>query len=160
MPEAFEVDLKGLDEIMKKLRELGPKLERNFLRRAARKAMNIVKDEARARVSPTDDPNTAENIARNIVVQESGRRGKAVGGVVMRVGVLGGAKNVHAGGLVGRASLKENPGGDTWYWRFMEFGTEHQAARPFMRPAFEQNIEKVTETVAAELNKAIDKLAE
>lgn len=25
-----------------------------------------------------------------------------------------------------------------WYWFFVEFGTEHSAARPFLYPAFEQ----------------------
>ncbi|EME0451623.1 TPA: HK97 gp10 family phage protein [Pseudomonas aeruginosa] len=160
MADAFEVDLKGFNEIMKKLRELGPKLERTYLRRAARKAMNIVKEDAKARVKPTDNPKSAENIAKNIVVQESSRRSKAVGGVVMRVGVMGGAQNAKAGGLIGKKNLKENPGGDTWYWRFMEFGTEHQAAQPFMRPALEENTENVTETMAVELNKGIDKLAQ
>ncbi|MDT4856176.1 hypothetical protein FQZ97_905570 [compost metagenome] len=108
MPAAFEVDLKGLDEVVKKLRELGPKVERSALRRAARKAMNIVRDDARARVSCHDDLATAENIAKNIVVQESSRRSKAVGGVVMRVGVLGGARDINLGGLVGAKNLKDS----------------------------------------------------
>ncbi|WP_271407638.1 HK97-gp10 family putative phage morphogenesis protein [Pseudomonas sp. Q1-7] len=160
MPTAFEVDLKGLDKIVKKLRELGPKVERSALRRASRKAMNIVRDAARAKVKTADDPATAENIAKNIVVQESSRRSKTVGGVVMRVGVLGGARDTNLGGLVGVKNLKDNPGGDTWYWRFLEFGTEQQAAQPFMRPALEENTDNVTDTMAVELNKALDKLAQ
>ncbi|MCY1547040.1 phage protein, HK97 gp10 family [compost metagenome] len=94
------------------------------------------------------------------MVQESSRRSKAVGGVVMRVGVLGGARDTKLGGLVGAKSLKDNPGGDTWYWRFLEFGTEQQAAQPFMRPALEENTDNVTETMAVELNKALDKLVQ
>lgn len=27
--------------------------------------------------------------------------------------------------------------GDTFYWRYLEFGTSKMAARPFLRPAFE-----------------------
>lgn len=34
-------------------------------------------------------------------------------------------------------SGKFNQEGDAFYWRFVEFGTVHAAAKPFIRPAFE-----------------------
>ncbi|HEL8103645.1 TPA: hypothetical protein U0A68_004974, partial [Escherichia coli] len=52
---------------------------------------------------------------------------------------------------------KGNPGGDTWYWRFLEFGTEHVAARPFMRPAMNGADAEVVSTFARELEKAVDR---
>ncbi|HEL8386180.1 TPA: hypothetical protein U0D20_004949, partial [Escherichia coli] len=48
-------------------------------------------------------------------------------------------------------------GGDTWYWRFLEFGTEHVAARPFMRPAMNGADAEVVSTFARELEKAVDR---
>lgn len=37
-------------------------------------------------------------------------------------------------GLVGRVGVSK----DAYYWRFVEFGTVRQAARPFFRPAAEE----------------------
>ena len=39
-----------------------------------------------------------------------------------------------ASGLSGSVGLDTR---DTYYWRFVEFGTRHMAARPFFRPAAE-----------------------
>jgi len=40
-------------------------------------------------------------------------------------------------------------------WHFVEFGTAHTRARPFLRPAFDQNAAKVAELMAVEINKQI-----
>jgi HK97 gp10 family phage protein len=50
----------------------------------------------------------------------------------------------------GGANLSESgeyAGGDAFHWRFIEFGTSKMAARPFMRPALAENIQKVSDTV-------------
>ena len=49
---------------------------------------------------------------------------------------------------------------DPFYWHFNEFGTSKQAARPFMRPAFEESKEKVLEVVAEKLRAGIEKFKE
>ncbi|MFQ9622177.1 MAG: HK97-gp10 family putative phage morphogenesis protein [Enterobacteriaceae bacterium] len=48
-------------------------------------------------------------------------------------------------------------GGDTWYWRFLEFGTEHAAAKPILRPAMNGVDTDVINIFALELEKAIDR---
>ena len=57
---------------------------------------------------------------------------------------------------------KKNPGGDTWYWRFEEFGTATNNAHPFLRPALNNNIDAVraefTRSYSEELDKEIAKL--
>lgn len=166
MVDQFEIQ--GADEVMRKLRELTPRLQKKELRAAARKSMNIVRDAARAKARQVDDPATAENIAKNIVTQESARRSRAVGGVVMRVGVRGGAKqyaNTRENARKGRAGKsyatggsKGNPGGDTWYWRLVEFGRNGARAQPFMRPAMNENTEAVTQRFATELSAGIDRV--
>ncbi|MDF5883754.1 HK97-gp10 family putative phage morphogenesis protein [Pseudomonas aeruginosa] len=75
-----------------------------------------------------------------------------VKGVVMKVGVRGGAgRNQYSKDASG------NPGGDTRHWRYLEFGTKYSPAKPFMRPALSQNIEPVTEKFISELDGEIDK---
>jgi HK97 gp10 family phage protein len=37
-------------------------------------------------------------------------------------------------GLIGRVEIQ----GDAFYWRFLEYGTIHMKARPFVRPAAEE----------------------
>ena len=88
------------------------------------------------------------------------REGNAAG---IRVGVLGGAKNYAAyGEIVTGRSAKGNPGGDTFYWRFLEFGTSKMRARPFMRPAMLTKQQAAFDAVAAavdtELTKEVAKL--
>ncbi|WP_447651559.1 HK97-gp10 family putative phage morphogenesis protein [Pseudomonas abietaniphila] len=146
-----EFRLLGVDGVVSKMRGLAPKLQRSGLKKAARRAMNIVRDSAKAKAKSLDDPETAEKIWKNIVTQDSPKEGTHVGGVVMRVGVRGGAgSNQHS------KSASGNPGGDTRHWRYIEFGTEHNPAAPFMRPALSENIGPVTDRFATELNSEID----
>ncbi|HBY7156708.1 TPA: hypothetical protein MI589_28430, partial [Klebsiella pneumoniae] len=55
------------------------------------------------------------------------------------------------------AGDKGNPGGDTWYWRFLELGTEHAAAQPILRPAVNGVDTEVINVFAVELEKSIDR---
>lgn len=146
-----EFRVQGLDGTVAKMRGLAPKLQRSGLKKAARRAMNIVRDAARAKAKALDDPVTPAKIWKNIVTQDSPRESRQEGGVVMRVGIRGGAgSNQHSKVASG------NPGGDTRHWRYIEFGTEHNPAAPFMRPALSENIGPVTERFATELNAEID----
>lgn len=153
MPDRVEFQIRGLGDVVKRMREFAPKVQKKGVRAAARKAMNIVRDAARQGARRLDDPATAENIAKNIVTRESTRGSRRIGGIVMRVGVMGGAsRNQHSKDASG------NPGGDTRHWRHIEFGTEFVPARSFMRPALESNVSQVTDRFVEELNKEIDKL--
>lgn len=151
MADQITARLQGLKPVTGKMLGLAPKLRRKGLRKAARQAMNIVRDDAKARARVMDDPETAEKIWRNIVTQESGRQGQREGGVVMKVGVRGGAgSNQHSKDASG------NPGGDTRHWRYLEFGTQHNPPAPFMRPAFSTNVNVVTDRFVQVLGQEID----
>ncbi|NMY67302.1 HK97-gp10 family putative phage morphogenesis protein [Pseudomonas sp. WS 5414] len=151
MADQITARLQGLKPVTGKMLGLAPKLRRKGLRKAARQAMNIVRDDAKARARAMDDPETAEKIWRNIVTQESGRQGQREGGVVMKVGVRGGAgSNQHSKDASG------NPGGDTRHWRYLEFGTQHNPPAPFMRPAFSTNVNAVTDRFVQVLGQEID----
>ena len=149
MAEGF-VNLTGADALLKRLQALGDEnLQRKMARRALRKGAIIFRDAARENARRLDDPQTRESIARNIAIRESRRGGAAAGGVMLRVGVLGGAKKTQSTG---------HPGGDTFYWRFLEFGTKKMAAQPFLRPVLAQKAQQATDAVAADLERALDKL--
>ncbi|SOS34704.1 hypothetical protein CFBP6411_03347 [Pseudomonas syringae group genomosp. 3] len=151
MASQTSVDMRGLEGVVQKMKTLPGKLQRSGLRKAARRAMNIVRDAAKANAKALDDPKTAEKVWKNIVTQESAKRSRQEGGVVMRVGVRGGAgSNQHSKEAAG------NPGGDTRHWRYIELGTEHNPADPFMRSAFQSNVQNVTDKFASELMKEID----
>lgn len=164
-------EITGLDEVQAKLRQLGnARKAKNAATRASRKAMNIVKKAAVQNAKAIDDKDSAERIWRNIITKAG--KAKGVDNVIMKVGVKGGARKYGASRENRRASRigstyatqgdKKNPGGDTWYWRFVEFGSSVNSARPFLRPALNNNTAAVqaefTSAFNAELDKEISKL--
>lgn len=173
---ATEVQMTGVNELVAKLE--GIKYEMRFKggRSSLRKAAQLVRDRAKANALHIDDPQTRERVFMNIVERWSNKTFKATGDLAFRVGVLGGARSNTAAaarkdrqrrqrGVPSLGDLGEiegagdgNPGGDTYYWRFVEFGTERQAAKPFLRPALEQNAQAATDVFIAEYDKAIERV--
>lgn len=155
---AGEVKFDGAEAVLKKLRTLkDPKRQKSAVRNASTRALKVVRDAARAKARTFDDSRSPERVDKNIVTRYRARRSKG-DNVVTSVGVLGGARDMSAYGEI-KGKGGGNPGGDTWYWRFKEFGVpEHGiAAEPFMRPALENNTQKVADTFTAEMNRQIDK---
>lgn len=167
---SVEFNIEGLDEVQEKLKRLGnPRLMKNAARRSARKAMAIVRDVARANAKNLDDPQTAEMIWKNITISAGKTRNP--NDVKIRVGVDGGASsNRHSKSIVMKERRKKGEpkqvlaentvaltGGDTRYWRHLEFGNSKVPPTPFMRPALQNNIQAVTNSFAENFNKEIDK---
>lgn len=155
MPDGLSHNLEGIEELLAKLETVKMEPRRKGARFAMRKAANIVRDAAQARAAQLDDPQSPENIADNIAIQFAARHFRQTGDPMMRVGVRGGAKGHAAavGELRGRGS--GNPGGDTFHWRFLEFGTQNMAARPFMRPAMDESIGPATSAFVTEFDKSL-----
>lgn len=157
--------LSGIDDVAEKLERLAsPKIAKRLASKAARKAMNVVKKAAVSNSRLIDDPETSEQISKNIMVRAGRVRNSSE--VVMKVGVRGGARhyvsskeNVRAG-RAGKnyktLGSKDNPGGDTWYWWFVELGTDHSRAIPFLRPAMNNNIDSVTDTFTSVFKAGIE----
>lgn len=154
MPDGVELNIIGLDEIQEKIKLLAKETQGRVTASALRKAADLVRDSAKGRYQLTrhDDPDTPEKIDLNIVT----RKGKSPpGDIKYRVGVLGGARDYEAYGEIKTGkSASANPGGDTFYWRFLEFGTERIRATPFMRPALSENVEKATKRFVREYDAA------
>jgi HK97 gp10 family phage protein len=148
-------ELKGAKEFKDRLNKFPYKLQESAGRSAARKAMRIVSKAAVAAVKKFDSDKTPEAIWKNVYLQQSRRGSKAIGGVMMRVGILGGARRPK--GKDPKADAQ--PGGDTRHWRYVELGTEKVAARPFLLPSLENNQSAVYQTLADGLDAAIAKIA-
>lgn len=152
---AFEVKIDGADEILRKLKLLPERVGRNAMRRALRKGANVIRDAARNNAKRIDDPETREQIWKNIAVAGGGRRReREVGGVMMRVGVRGGARPT--------SGDNGTPGGNTTHWRFVELGTSEARAQPFLTPAAAEKagaaMSAVTNDMQVQLNKELAKL--
>ena len=146
---SLDVQIHGIDELNRKLKLLASsKAAKRIARKAARQAMNIVRDAARVNAKAIDDPETVEKIWKNIAV--SGGKTRNQNEIVMRVGVRGGAS----------FSNKNPPkvsGGDTRHWRWIEYGSAHNVAVPFMRPALNNNIQEVTNKFSSVFEAELDK---
>lgn len=152
------VKMNGVEELSRKLDGLSYDMKKKGGRFALRKAAQVVRDAARQNASRLDDPRTANKISLNITERWNGKLNKRTGDLGFRVGVLGGARDYSAyGELKTGRKATENPGGDTFYWRFVEFGTEKTAARPFLRPAMENNTQAATDEFILQYGKALDR---
>lgn len=167
-PFDFEVKLTVSPTLLDRLATLPDKLQKKGAVRASRKAMRVALNAARAAARNLDDPDSAERIWKNVAIRNSSRQGRQVGGVVMRLGVMGGAKsyaktreNVRKG-RVGKTyrtgGSKGNPGGDTWYWRFLELGTRRADAKEFLQPALSENATMIEGLLAGYLEREIELL--
>ena len=157
--------IEGLDDVTAKMRELSnPRKQKNAATRSARKAMAIVRKEAVANAKRLDDKETGERIWKNITIKPSKTKN---GFVLMRVGVRGGARSYAAtrenvrSGRIGQQyatdGSKDNPGGETFYWRFVELGTSRTAAKPFLRPALNNNVDGVQDGFVTDFKDQLDK---
>lgn len=154
----FEVKMTGLDALNAKIEGLKYDVARKGGRFALRKAAQVVRNAARSNALMLDDPQTANQIAKNITEKWGSKFNKSTGDLQFRVGVLGGARDYSAyGEITTGKNASGNPGGDTFYWRFLEFGTEKMPARPFLRRALEDNAQKATDVFVSEYSKAIDR---
>ena len=121
--------LTGADELSAKFRELSQGMRTQVAVPAAKDAMELVVIDARDRADRIDDPETRNQIPGNIAMIERKALGEELGAAIVSVGV----KKSRAG----------QRGGNTFYWWFVELGTEHSAAIPFMRGALASKREEV-----------------
>lgn len=146
MNDGVEVRIEGMEALLDKLRRLQGTGARRVLTRASRAGMAETRKKARENAKRLDDPKTAENIARNITTKVNSKRFNSAGVILARVGVAGGAQQDKGGG---------GSGGDTYYWRFLEFGTSKMPAQPFLRPAMDAS--QITQAFTAAFAEAVDK---
>lgn len=146
---SIRFEITGVDNIKDKLQQLAkPAKAKSIARKALRQAANIVRDSARQRSKAIDDAQTKDKIWKNIAVQ--GGKSKRKDEVKIKVGVKGGAS-------FSNPSPPSESGGDTRHWRWIEFGSVHNVAVPFMRPALASNIQQVADKFVQVFTTELDK---
>lgn len=125
MADEIIFNLRGTEELTARFRELSTTARRQVALPAAKDAMDIVLQDAKARADRVDDPRTRNYIPANLALVERKREGAELGAVVVSVGV--------------RRRKGGTDGGNTFYWWWVELGTERSRARPFLRPAASNN---------------------
>jgi len=140
MADGISMHIDGLQELERKLIEMGPKLARNGLRAAVSAGARVVTAEAKVRV-PVDSGTMRRAIYSKQIREESGDS----------------QQTFYVGVRHGKKEQKKNR--DAYYFPFVEFGTEKMAARPFMRPAFESTKEKSVGAIKDKLAERVNKLA-
>ena len=132
---AFKFELRGVKELNNALKQLPKSVGKSVLRSALTKAAEPVRAEAQ-RLAPVDSRLLVESIVVKSTLKKSQRRGSPkVGAVQMFIG-----PTAPHGFLV-------------------EFGTNHSAPQPFLRPAWESRKEQVTETLEREIWAALSRAA-
>lgn len=119
-------DKNELAKISRKFEKLEKKEVQKITKKSLRKGMSLFRKKIIENAKLLDDPKTTNSIYKNVALRNKRRRD---GNVTVMVGILGGARKDKNKGI--------GKGGDTYYWRFLEFGTSKMKARPFFRPAVE-----------------------
>lgn len=162
MPDVnFSVKVSGVPELQRRIGALKQKIATREVKRATRAGAQKIADAARENAYMFDNPATAENVAANVAVQFGSIYTRQTGDVMYRVGVLGGAKNPGAERFEYAArrlsGSGELPGGETWYFRLLEFGASTVEAKPFLRDAADRASGAAAEEVATVLEQGLDR---
>ena len=132
------VEVKGLRELNAALLELPRQMSKRVLDAALKAGGEVIAKDAsrRAPVLQEPDPRRRPGTVRDAVKVTSRRdtEGHSALAVVKPKRLT--AKQVRFFKLLTGRKGADNPM-DPFYWWFIEFGTRFQAARPFLRPAFE-----------------------
>ena len=121
--------LKGADELSRVFKTLPSEIQRQVVIPAAKDAMDIVVQAAKANWDKIDDPSTFPDIAKNVALIEDTKFFEETGSTKISVGI--------------RKRRKGVAGGNTYFWKYLELGTAHIRAYAPMRRALNENTQAV-----------------
>jgi HK97 gp10 family phage protein len=144
------ISVKGIEGLMAQLREISAETGGKVLARAARKAFVPVLEAARAMV-PVDSGALRDSL---MIATNKPGEGDTVVAAGIAIGKGSGAKQAQvAAAAFGEGQLKGLPPSRRWH--FIELGTSRQAPHPFLRPAIDQNAQRVVDELGKEVDKGI-----
>jgi len=156
------LEIKGLQELGETLLKFGDKMATRHLHAATKAAAELLRKAvvARAPVSIAGNHGNPPGTLRDsiVVLRRKGapltsRYSVGVRKIKLKYALNKLNKRLRRAGL---AYFRDDA---TFYWRFIEFGTKHAKAHPFMQPAFERSkfdaIDKFSQVLAAGVDRAI-----
>lgn len=150
----LEVRIEGINELTKHLDGISVMTRGKAGQTALRNAAKVIAAQIESNARRIDDPATPESIPVNVAIRQSTRFKKATGDLKFRIGIQGGAQTPDSDE---EERKNAGPGGATFYWRMLEFGTSRARARPFVRPAVRQKAQEALNTFVREYNKSLDR---
>jgi HK97 gp10 family phage protein len=162
----LEIDLQGEREIIKRLADLTPQLERKVLNDALRRAANIIKTQVQANIQEVRVTGRNTDPLRAGIRVRPLRRGRNRVGVAVQTPtrVQLAVKRLGRGRRLSVEAASElavgSPGADLkWYYpAHIELGTKRTTAQPYMRQALEQQRRDAEETIRREIQAGIEKV--
>ena len=149
MNNGVKFSIIGMDKIAMRFTALTDGFRKKTAQSALGSAVGVIRKDAKRRALAIDDPETGRVIADNIVQRVRSRYNKRTGDIMISVGV----NTAH--GRIPSGNPDTGKGGSTPHWHLIEEGTEKMAARPFLRPAMNENINQVLDTFATKLEQKI-----
>lgn len=138
-------------ELELKLREFSATVQSTITFFALRKAGQVVVNAIEEEIKKYDDPSTPTNISRNLAMRKATKRTRATGNPSYRIGFQGGARDNKAN--------EGAPGGNTFYWRFIEFGTSRIAGKYPVTTATQRAAQPAATAFISAMNKKIQSTA-
>lgn len=151
----LEVQVHGLRELQAALRELPRRTDRRLLNKSLMVGARLIRDEAR-RMAPVlkgADRRRVAGAIRRAINAGAVRPQGYTASVWVRVRPLTARQIATFKRKTGKSGA-DNPN-DPFYWWWVEFGTAKMAARPFMRPAFEQRKREASDQIIKDLRPRI-----
>ena len=135
------VQILGLKEMDRKIRELTKITGKNLLAPALRKAANVIRDQA-IRNAPTDPTPDGVHLKNDIKVRRDGDPKSKGHNEIMYV------RPFHK-------KRKSKDGKSTYYWHMVEFGTVNQPGQRFLTKAYNQKKTVAVNAFVSALSKTI-----
>lgn len=132
-----KAEIHGLEELNRKLRALGPFIRGRVLGGAVNAGAQVIR-KAAVENAPIDSGRLKEAVFVKRMTDRNFPNAQYI------VGVRSGKR------------MKKS-GKDAFYWKFVEFGTKHMAARPFLVPAFDTRKEEAADKIKDRLRDGIKK---
>lgn len=147
--------IQGMDELLKNFRALHDDLKMKAAAAAVAGGARLVANEAKKNARSQGLELSGALLENIAIKREKTGRDK----IQYNVGVRHGSKSKNARKVVRYRGTRKQISyeNDPFYWWFHEFGTSKMPARPFMRPAFEANVEKIKQTMANRLRSSIER---
>jgi HK97 gp10 family phage protein len=166
-----EVNVQGLQELLRAMKDLPPEIGGKVLQGIVLKQAQFIRKIAKENLRNKTGFWTTGLTERAIRVfkdKKNTNNERAIYRVGVSMNVKGprkykykteGGSRVKAWTIPKGERVVENVMWPPFWWRFIEFGTHKMAAKPFLRPAFDNNVQEMLSGMTSDLAKAIEKAA-
>lgn len=149
----LSVHIEGLSQLRDRLRALNEDMQKRIPMQATAAAATLIKKAAIA-LAPEDTGELKKNIVtKRLPPSERTATSQHIVTVRKIKRKYANTKRNRQKSRVGKTYTLDVP----YYWRFLEFGTVKMAARPFMRPAFQENKQAALEAMLKRIRTRIER---